>query len=321
MLPRSGHFLESIMRVGIVIDSACDLPRSYIEKHNLEIMPINLVIGDEIFIDERDPEQTIAFYQRYLKERNLDAETQPFSVEQITNLFLDRLVLHYDRVLVVCLASSRSLIYENATKASFAILSGYKDRRRKAGVEGVFALRVLDSKTLFTGEAVLVHEAVRLLKEESMPFDKLRPAVEELSRHVHAYLVPNDLYYVRTRARKRGDRSVGLLSYALGTALDIKPILKAYRGDTFPVKKIQGFDTAVSALFDIAIADVKKGLRTKLVCMSYAGNPEVIKQHKRYNEFSRIAQNHGVELMLSVMSTTAGINVGPGAFTLAYVSE
>lgn len=307
------------MRIGLVIDSACDLPRAYIEQHDLQIMPINLVFGDEIFIDERDPEQTIAFYQRYLTERNLDAETQPFSVEQITNLFLDRLVLKYDRVLVICLASSRSLIFENATKASFAILSGYKDRRQKAGVEGVFALRVVDSKTLFTGEAVLVHEAIRLLNEENMPFDKLRPAVEALSQHVHAYLVPNDLYYVRTRARKRGDRSVGLLSYAIGSALDIKPILKAYRGDTFPVKKIQGFDNAVSALFDIAIEALKVGLRTKVICMSYAGNPDVIKQHARYAEFTQIAHQHGVELLLSVMSTTAGINVGPGSFTLAYI--
>lgn len=309
------------MRIGIVIDSACDLPRSYIDEHKLEIMPINLVFGDEIFIDERDPRETIEFYKRYLAERNLDAETQPFSVEQITNLFLDRLVLNYDRVLVITIASSRSLIFENATKASFAILSGYKDRRAKAGVEGAFALRVLDSKTLFTGEAVLVHEAVRLLKEENTPFDKLRPAVEELSKHVHAYLVPNDLYYVRTRARKRGDRSIGLLSYAIGSALDIKPILKAYRGDTFPVKKLQGFETAVSALFDIAMEAIEEGLRTKVIAMSYAGNPEVVKQHPRYKEFSQYAHRHGIELMLSVMSTTAGINVGPESFSLAYIGK
>lgn len=308
------------MRIGIVIDSACDLPKSYIDEHKLNIMPINLVIGDEIFIDERDPDQTIDFYKRYLSERNMDAETQPFSVEQITNLFLDKLVLNYDRVLVITLASSRSQVFENATKASFAILSGYKERRQRAGVEGAFALRVVDSKTMFTGEAVLVHEAIRLL-EQGTPFDKLRPAVEKLSMDVHAYLVPADLYYVRTRARKRGDRSVGIFSYAVGSALDIKPILKAYRGDTFPVKKIQGFETAVSALFDIAIEAMNKGLHTKLIAMSYAGNPQVIKQHPRYQEFSQIAHKHGIELMLSVMSTTAGINVGPGSFSLAYAGE
>jgi DegV family protein with EDD domain len=309
------------VRIGIVIDSACDLPRNFIEQHGLEIMPINLKIGDEIFIDERDPAQTIAFYQRYSGAKELDAQTQPFSVEQITNLFLDKLVLSYDRVLVVCIASSRSLIYENATKASFAILSGYKARRDKAGQDGVFQMRVLDSKTFFTGEAVLVHEALRLLEKEQMSFDKLRPAVEELSKHVHAYLVPDDLSFVYHRARARGDRSVSWLQMKVGGMLEVKPILKAYRGDTFPLEKHIGYEKALDRLFEITMGDIKKGLRTKLVAMSFAGNPEVIRGMKNYQAFVKHCERSGVETMLSVMSTTAGINVGPGAFALGYIGE
>ena len=57
-------------------------------------------------------------------------------------------------------------------------------------------------------------------------------------------MVPRDLYYIRNRARKKGDRSVSLLSAALGTALDIKPVLHAYRGETGPVAKIKGFEAA-----------------------------------------------------------------------------
>lgn len=310
------------MRIGIVIDSACDLPREFIEQNHLEIMPINLKIGGDLLVDKRDPAATIAFYQRYLDERDLDAETQPYSVEQITAMFLDDLVHKYDRVLVICLASSRSQIYENATKASFAILAGYKARREKGGQdqEGVFQMRVLDSRTLFTGEAVLVHEAVRLLKQ-GMPFDKLRPAVDELSKHVHAYMVPNDLFYVYNRGRKRGDRSVSWLQLKVGSLLDVKPILKAYRGETFPLEKHMGYEGALARLFEIALRDVQKGLKSKLVAMSYAGNPEQIKKLKVYGEFVKGCEKAGVETMMSVMSTTAGLNVGPGAFTLGYIGD
>lgn len=310
------------MRIGICIDSACDLPPDFIREHNLEIMPINLVVGDdkEILIDERDPDDTIAFYKRYTEEKDLEGETQPFSVEQITNLFLDKLVLNYDRVLVICIASTRSLIYENATKASFAILSGYKQRRAKAGLEGAFALRAVDSKTLFTGEAVLVREAVRLL-EEGLPFERLRPEVEARSKHVHAYLIPNDLHYLRNAGRARGDRSISWLSYTMGTALDIKPIVKAYQGDTFPVKKIQGFETAVNTLFELGREQIDKGLMAKTICMSYAGNPDFIRKMTGYKMLEKHAAKHGVELMLSVMSTTAGINVGPGAFAFGLMTD
>lgn len=311
------------MRIGICIDSACDLPPEYIQENNLEIMPINLVVGHdkEILIDERDPEETIAFYKRYMAEKDLEGETQPFSVEQITNLFLDKLVLNYDRVLVISISSTRSFIYENATKASFAILSGYKQRRAQAGVEGAFALRVVDSKTLFTGEAVLVQEAVRMLKEDGIPFEKLRPEVEAKAKHVHAYLISNDLHYLRKAGRKRGDRSVSWLSYTLGTAMDIKPIVKAYQGDTFPVKKIQGFDTAVNTLFELGKAQIEKGLLSKTICMSYAGNPDVIRTMTGYKMLEKHAAKHGVRLMLSVMSTTAGINVGPGAFSFGLMTD
>ena len=311
------------MRIGICIDSACDLPPSFIEEHNLEIMPINLVVGEdkEILIDERNPEDTIEFYKRYSAEKDLEGETQPFSVEQITNLFLDKLVLNYDRVLVISISSTRSMIYENATKASFAILSGYKQRRAKAGIDGAFALRVVDSRTLFTGEAVLVQEAVRMLKEDGIPFDRLRPEVEAKAKHVHAYLIPNDLHYLRKAGRARGDRSVSWVSYTLGTALDIKPIVKAYQGDTFPVKKIKGFDTAVQTLFDLAHDEIDKGLLSNTICMSYAGNPDVIRRMTGFKLLEKHAEKHGVNLMLSVMSTTAGINVGPGAFAMGLMSD
>ncbi|MDX1455240.1 MAG: DegV family protein [Gammaproteobacteria bacterium] len=309
------------MRIGICIDSACDLPTSFINAHNIEIMPINLILGDEKFVDKRITAETIEFYKRYSADKNLQGETEPLSVEDITDMFLKRLVLNYDRVLVLCLASTRSKIFENATKASFAILKGYKKARADAGIEGAFALRVVDTKTLFSGEAVLAHEVVRLIEEENYPFDKLRPRVEELSKHVHAYLIPNDLHYLRKAGRARGDRSISWLSYTLGTAMDIKPIVKAYRGDTFPVKKISGFGTAVYSLFDKARDMMKEGLMTNTICMSYAGNPDVIRQMSGYKTLEREAAKHGIKLMLTVMSTTAGMNVGPGSFAIGWISN
>jgi hypothetical protein len=51
-------------------------------------------------------------------------------------LFLDDLVLKYDRVLVITIAQSRSPIFANATEASYAILKQYRERRQKAGCPG-----------------------------------------------------------------------------------------------------------------------------------------------------------------------------------------
>jgi DegV family protein with EDD domain len=308
------------MRIGIVTDSACDLPRAYREQHNIRILPITLRFGSEYLRDVRDPDATKAFYERYLREKQMDAETQPFTVDEVADLFLDEFVLDYDRVLAITVSSSRSPIFENATKASFKILKGYRERRAKAGIDGQFALRVMDSRTLFTGQAVLVQEAVRLLKEEETPFDQLRPAVEKLSRNVYAFLVPSTLYYVYHRGRAKGDRSVGWLQYKLGSMLDVKPVIQMYRGETGPVAKHKGYDAAVGDLFDRARREIDAGLRTKTVAMSYAGDPNDVRQRDDFKRFESDAADAGVQTTLAVMSTTAGINVGPGAFSLAYIS-
>ena len=51
------------MRIGLVVDSACDLPQSFIEQHGIVILPITLHLGDRDEIDTRDPEKTQRFYE------------------------------------------------------------------------------------------------------------------------------------------------------------------------------------------------------------------------------------------------------------------
>ncbi len=308
------------MRTGVVIDSACDLPQTYIQSHGIHIMPINLHFGYDIFKDVRDPEATQAFYRKYLAEKTLDAETAPFSAEQIRAMFLDELVLKYDRVLVVTIAQTRSPIFANATEASFNILKQYRERRQKAGMSGSFYLNVLDSKTLFAGQGVLVHEAMRLLEEQNFPFGTLRNAIEQLSQQVHAYLVPEDLFYLRYRGSKKGEKTVGLFGYHFGSLLDIKPIIGFHQGKSQVVAKERGFDHALIKLFEIARQAIDRGLATRIINTSYAGDPELVRRKRAFADFEQYANARGITVLLSIMSTTAGVNVGPGSFALAYIA-
>ena len=308
------------MRTGFVIDSACDLPQTYLQEHNIHIMPISLHFGYDVFEDVRDPEATQAFYRKYLAEKTLDAETAPFSVEKIKALFLDELILKYDRVLVIAIAQSRSPIFANATEASYAILKQYRERRQKAGMSGSFYLTVLDSKTLFTGEEVLAHEAVRLVENSNLSFGVLRGVAEQLSQQIYAYLVPDDLFYIRYRGSKKGEKSIGLIGYHFGSLLDIKPIIGFHQGESQVVAKERGFDRTLIRLFGIARQAIDQGLATRIVNTSYAGDLEVIRRKRAFVDFEGYARERGIEVLLSVMSTTGGINVGPGSFSLSYIA-
>ena len=305
------------MRIGIVVDSACDLPLEYLEQHNIVILPITVRIGEAVLADHRDEQATLSFLHAHVAERGHEAETTPFTVNQIRDLFLGRLVIDYDHVFCMTITKTRSPIHENAMQASFAILNDYKPVRQAAGHNSPFALRVIDTQNLFAAQGITAVEAVRM-RDAGAGVQQIRERLEELANNTHGYMIPRDLYYLRNRARTKGDRSVGLLSAALGSALDIKPVLHGYRGETGPVAKIKGFDNAVQKLFAVVGQRVRAGLMTPTVCVSYGGELDELRALPGYAQLKEVCATHGVTVYESVMSLTGMVNVGKGAVTVGF---
>src|SRR3546814_10173582 len=52
------------MRIGLVVDSACDLPKDFIERHSIEILPIAVRIDGTTQVDYRDQAAPLAFLDR-----------------------------------------------------------------------------------------------------------------------------------------------------------------------------------------------------------------------------------------------------------------
>lgn len=308
------------MRIGLVVDSACDLPKDYLDASGVDILPITVKIGDAEQIDYRDPRATLDFLHSHVAERGVNAETVPFTVEQIRDLFLQRLVIDYDYVFCMTITKTRSPIYDNAQQASFAILNDYRAIRAAAGNATPFNLRVIDTQNLFCAQGILPVEAIRL-RDAGEGAAKIRARLEHLALHTHGYLIPRDLYYLRTRARMKGDRSVGLLSAALGTTLDIKPVLHGYRGETGPVAKIKGFEPAAQKMFEFAGRRVREGLMTPTLTLCYGGELDEMRALPGYVELREICGEHNVEVFESVMSLTGMVNVGKGAVVVGFAAE
>lgn len=309
------------MKTGIVVDSVCDLPRAFLDAHHIEVLPVTLHFGDRVFEDTRDPDATKALYREYLAQKKPDFSTRAPDTESIVELFLERLVLRFSKVIVITCSGARSRLFENATQASFALLKSQRHRRQAAGLPGGFALRVADSKSLYAGEAIVAHEAVRLCREQPDKLEATRLALEHLGEMVVTYLAPQDPFYLRFRAREKGERSVGTIGYLVARLFDLKPVILMRAGKSRVVARPQGFDQALAYLFDQARDAISSRLHKPLVAMSYAGEPTEISELPAYKSFAAFAEGQGIELMLSVMSATSGVNVGPGAFSLAFASS
>lgn len=187
-------------------------------------------------------------------------------------------------------------------------------------MDGPFALRVIDSQTLFAGQAALAAETMRLIKAGTK-INEIRQRVEQLASKAHGYATFTDLYYVRERARKKGDKSVGWLSAVMGSALDIKPVLCGSQDETFPVAKVRGYDNAVERIFENTCNRIESGLLAPIVCISHAGEVSAIKKFPGYRRLAEVARAHDVEVMEAMMSITGGVNLGPGAMSVGFITE
>ena len=228
-------------------------------------------------------------------------------------------MLEYDHVFCLTITSARSLIYDHANKASLNIIGRYKERRRQAGLAGPFSVGVINSRTMFTGQGVQAAEVVRLIRQGGTP-SQIGARIRQLTEETYAFLMPADLFHVYKRASKRGDKSINWGTYQLGQMLDVKPILCSHRDQTGPVGKVRGFDTGVEKLFKNTADQIRKGLKAPQVCISYGGNPEQVKAMPGYAELDSAARANGTDIMTSVMSMTAAVNVGSGALSVAYAA-
>ncbi|HET6632420.1 MAG TPA: DegV family protein [Rhodanobacteraceae bacterium] len=308
------------MRIGIVVDSTCDLPQQFIEGHHITLLPISVHLDGHDMVDTRDAQATRDYYRGEASKRGHAAETEPLSVEAIRELFLGRLVLDYDCVFCLTVTASRSLVHAHASRASFAILKDYRAVRKAAGNNNPFLMRVIDTRSLFAGQGISAVEAQRLIAEGASPA-AIRERTEMLAGQTYAYALARDLNYLRARTRRRGDRSVSLFSAALGTALDIKPTLLCFRGETRPVAKSRGFEQGARNLFAHAAERVGHGLLTNAVCVSYGGELAELQALPGYEELADTCRQHRVTLYASVMSITGMVNIGTGALTVGFASE
>lgn len=306
------------MRIGVVADATCDLPSEFIKSHDIGILPVTIQLGDEQFDDVRDPRATRRFYARQLAQRDFDADTIAYSVEQTRELLRRRIVPFCDYAFCITVNATRASTFENAAKASFSILA---DAQSEPTARGPFVLRVLDSRTVLAGIGVLVAEAAKRVRDGITPFE-LRRHLDALRDHVCTYLVPGDLYYVHHRAQKKGERGVDWLSYAIGTALDLRPVILAYRGETEPVARVRGYERAVAAVFAQVARQIEQGaLYVPHVVLSYGGELAELQRLPGYDALRETAARHGVELLESMMSAASAVSIGAGCVSIAYAGE
>ncbi|WP_111497836.1 DegV family protein [Marinobacter bohaiensis] len=308
------------MRVGLIVDSACDLPYDFSRDKDIFILPVTAKIDGQTYVDDHSPETTARFYDSGLLQKGHHAETEAYSAQQIHDLFLERIVTEYDVAICETVTRSRSLVYQNATEAMNSVMSHYQPVREAAGRDGKFSMRVIDSKQLFSGQGLLAAHTLRLI-EDGLGKNELRQQVEAFTDRIYTCAIPRDLHYLRERARRRGDKSISAVVAFLGKALNVTPVLMSRNSEPAPVAKTLNFNSAAEKVINYADSRVKAGLLTPYVVLSCGFSWEEIEALPGLDRLRETCAEHKVELLISQMGITSSIYLGPGSLCLSLAAE
>lgn len=307
------------MSTVLVVDAACDLPKSFLAERGIWVLPTSIRVDKTIYTDDKDPEKLLSFYSNGLLGRDHDAESLAYTSEQITQLFLAKIVNRFDFALVQTVSRKRSLIYDNALQASFSILREYREARENVGRKGAFAMRIFNTGTLFCGQGALAAYTSDLIAHGKSKNEILKLSTD-MRDHIQAFIVPPSVHYVRERARKKGEDSISAFSAFIAKSFDIVPIIQGRNDNTEPAAKIRGFDNAVKILFKHAIKHMNAGLLSPYVVISVAGDLKTLEQLNAYKELVQVAQQKNIRVLTCIMGLTSGLNVGPGSIGLGFLA-
>ncbi len=310
-----------MLRLGIVIDSAAEVPPSVLDNPHVRLLPVRIRIDDKRYLDERKPEATRDFNARLLDLRTAEvSRSMPPDETEIRKFLLENVSTDFDHVFGLFVMSTRSPIFKNAFDAASRTIIESMPVRMRAGVKGPLLVECYDSMNLFSGYGVQVLEALRQFESEPL-VGSVRNHMQELARSAYGYLAPSNLDFLLVRARARGDTSVGFLGQAAAKVLGIQPVLRGFQGKTEAVAKVRGVAAVRQHVLNLARRELSRGLLAPFIAVSYSGDTAEVEAIPEYRSLLQEAQAKGVAVTLQEMSPTNSVNTGANALSVGIIAQ
>lgn len=195
------------MSTAIVTDSTSDIPLDVLEKYNIFQIPVDLMIGNEIYLDGFDLSRD-DFYIQLPSLKQLPTTAAP-SAGRFLALYEQIFTQGFSEIISIHAASALSGIYNAA---------------RLASLEFSQKINVVDSQQLSLGLGFQVIAAAKAA-QENLPFRTILKGIESIKKRVHVYALLDTFEYIQRSGRISWARA------RIGSILNIKPIIELKEGE------------------------------------------------------------------------------------------
>ncbi|WP_391120462.1 DegV family protein [Psychrobacillus sp. L3] len=276
-------------------DSACDLPKSFYELHNVELIPLR------VHIDKDEYEDIIGIDSKEVYAA-IRAGKQPKTSQASPELFLSRfeeLAKSGEDGFYISLSSALSGTYSTAVMMKEQLMETYPDLK----------LTIIDSKCASLGIGLLIKEAVRL-RDEGMSLSMMEEKIRFSALHMEHLFTVEDLDYMA-----RGGR-VSKTSAFIGGLLNIKPLLHVEEGKLVPIEKIRGRKKVIKRMIDV-MGERADRLEEQNIAISHGDDEATALELKQLIE----ERFHPKSIEIHLIGSTVGAHAGPDTLALFFLNK
>ncbi|HEV2967498.1 MAG TPA: DegV family protein [Candidatus Dormibacteraeota bacterium] len=269
----------------VVTDSTSDVPDEWRKSHDIEVVPLKVMFGEESFRDGVDMNNE-EFFARLASSTKLPTTSAP-SPGDFAELYT-RLAKDHDGCISIHIARSLSATAEAA-------------RVGAQSVEG-FRVNVVDSETVSMPMAFLCRVAA-----ECATLDEATAAVEKRTSKSRVLALLDTLRYVEMGGR------VNRATAMIGTLLDLKPLLLMQDGEIKSLDRVRTRSRAIPRMVEF----FEKDLPVEHVGVVHAQAPEEAEQIA-----ADLRRSHpDLEVPVGQIGCVLGTHVGPKALGLVYLKK
>lgn len=268
--------------IAIVTDSTACLPTEVAVKHQVDVVPLQVVIGTASYAE--GPEATARVVAQALRSRVAVSTSRP-PPASFLHVFERAADAGYEAVVSLHLSAEMSGTYESAVLAAR---------------DAPLPVRVVDSRSLGMGLGFAVLSAVAAA-DAGGSLDEVATAAAKRAAGTDVIFYVDTLEYLR-----RGGR-IGAAAALVGSALGMKPLLHLVDGHVAPLEKVRTSTRAISRLEELVLERAGEAeVDVAVHHLASAQQAQALADRLRFN------LPNVQDLHLSEVGAVVGAHVGPG---------
>ena len=283
------------MSVKIIADSTCDLSKELLERYDISVLPLHIVLGDKEYKDglEISPDE---IYQ-WSNKNNAAPKTSAASISDAMEIF-NTYMKTYDEIICFSISGQMSTTVNVLRMAAEEL-------------EAEDKIHIIDSENLSTGGGLLVIEAA-IMAADGKDGNEIVNAIEQLKPQVRASFIVDTLTFLH-----RGGRCSGVAALA-GGALKLHPKIVVENGAMKPDKKYRGKMSSAILTYAKDLEIHLKNAKTDRVFITHSGCEEETIQ-SIYNFLEEL--NLFNEILITRAGGVISSHCGPGTLGVLFIEN